>query len=314
MPEVHYIEADQVVHAFQACAKQSATPSWGLDRVAERDLFLDGVYEYGTTAGKNVDAYIIDTGIYVAHADFGGRATWGTNTIDSTNSDCNGHGTHVAGTVGGTTFGVAKLANLIAVKVLDCGGSGSYAAVIAGINWAAAQHQKSGKTTSVANMSLGGGKSTAVNQAVAAAVVAGVVMVVAAGNSNTDACNTSPASEPTAVTVGSTDTGIDTDNSQVDIRSYFSNYGTCVHVFAPGSDITSAWIPPATQNTISGTSMASPHVCGLAALLVGQTPTMEAPDVKTAILGGATVGQIDLQCPGTGSCVNSPNLLGYNGC
>jgi len=252
-------------------------------------------------------------GIYTAHPDFGGRATWGTNTIDTTNSDCNGHGTHVAGTVGGTTFGVAKKVNLIAVKVLDCGGSGSYAAVISGIDWATAQHQKSGKTTSVANMSLGGGKSTAVNQAVAAAVAGGVVMVVAAGNSNADACNTSPASEPTAITVGSTDTGVNVENDQVDVRSYFSNYGTCVHIFAPGSDITSAWIPPATQNTISGTSMASPHICGIAALLVGETPTIAAPDVKTAIVGAATVGAIELKCT-VQACNNSPNLLGYNGC
>jgi len=312
MSEVQYVEANQVVQAYQACATQTATPSWGLDRFAEQQINLDGVYEYPSSAGSGVDAYIIDTGIYTAHADFGGRAVWGTNTVDTQNTDCNGHGTHVAGTVGGTTFGVAKKTALIAVKVLNCAGSGTTAGVIQGIDWTAQQHQKSGKKTAVANMSLGGGKSTTMNAAVAAAVAGGVVMVVAAGNSNTDACNTSPASEPTSICVGATDVGASGVN-QVDIRSYFSNYGTCVHVFAPGSDITSAWIPPATQNTISGTSMASPHMCGIAALFVGDDPSLNTAAVKTAVLGAATAGVIDLQCTTT-ACRNSPNLLGFNTC
>eukprot|EP01116_Phalansterium_solitarium_P017177 TRINITY_DN4164_c0_g1_i2.p1 TRINITY_DN4164_c0_g1~~TRINITY_DN4164_c0_g1_i2.p1 ORF type:complete len:406 (-),score=172.58 TRINITY_DN4164_c0_g1_i2:175-1392(-) len=314
MPEVLYVEADQVVSAFQACSLQSPTPSWGLDRIAEEQLLLDGRYSYPSGAGAGVDAYIIDTGIYIEHADFGGRAVWGSNFVDSKNTDCNGHGTHVAGTVGGTSFGVAKQTKLIAVKVLDCDGSGTNAGVIEGIQYVVNEHQrKKGTSPSVANMSLGGSKSTAVNSAVAAAIKAGVTFVVAAGNSNTDACTSSPASEPLAITVGSTDTAANSSGAQTDIRSSFSNYGKCVSVFAPGSDITSAWIPPYTQNTISGTSMASPHVAGIAALILELHPAYAPADVKQTIVDTANSDMLNLACTNA-NCRQSPNKISYIAC
>ncbi|GHF93805.1 alkaline serine protease [Deinococcus piscis] len=288
-PRVKYIEQDQVMRAN--ATQNGAT--WGLDRVDQRALPLNSSYVYNTTA-SNVTSYIIDTGILTTHSDFGGRAVWGTNqTGDGRNTDCNGHGTHVAGTVGGNTYGVAKGTRLVAVKVLSCDGSGSNSGVIAGINWAASN--RSGPA--VANMSLGGGASQATDDAVSGAVNRGLTMVVAAGNENQNACNVSPARAPLAITVGST--------TRSDARSSFSNYGSCVDINAPGSDITSAWHTGNTAtNTISGTSMASPHVAGGAALVLATNPSYTPAQVNSALNASATTGQL------TG-LNGSPNRLLY---
>jgi len=235
--------------------------------------------------------------------------------FDNTNTDCNGHGTHVAGTVGGKLYGVAKQVTLIAVKVLDCAGSGSNAGVISGINWVATS-KASRKRPSVANMSLGGGKSTATDNAVNAAVKAGVTMAVASGNDNKDACNYSPASAADAISVGATGTDADGRN-QVDNRAYFSNFGTCVDVFAPGLEITSAWIGSKNNEitTISGTSMATPHVCGVVALYLQAHPTATPATIKQWIITNASQGIVQMDCAGAGStCANSPNTFLYSPC
>jgi subtilisin family serine protease len=289
-PAVKYVEQN---HTVSLAATQTPTPSWGLDRLDQHNLPLNNSYTYPTTA-SNVNAYGIDTGIRISHSDFGGRATWGTNTVDSTNTDCNGHGTHTAGTVGGSTYGVAKGVHLVAVKVLDCNGSGSNAGVISGINWVTNNHPAG--QPAVANMSLGGSFDQASNDAVTASINSGVVYGIAAGNSNADACGFSPASTPTAITVGATDTN--------DARASFSNFGTCMHVFAPGVNITSDWNSSDTgTNTISGTSMATPHVVGVAALILAQNPSFTPAQVKSKMLADATSGVVT--SPGTGS----PNKL-----
>jgi serine protease len=307
---LEFIEADQEVHVA-ACASQSGA-DWGLDRTDQKTINLDGVFRYDSVAGAGVDAYIVDTGILTTHTDFGGRATWGANYADSTNSDCNGHGTHVAGTVGGTVYGIAKKVNLIAVKVLNCAGSGTNSGVISGIQYVSDQYSRT-RRPSVANMSLGGSKSTATNNAVAAAVSAGVTFVVAAGNENQDACNVSPASTPTAVTVGATTIdavgGVDKD-----VRASFSNYGTCVTLLAPGELIKSAWIGSnSATRTISGTSMASPHACGVAALYLAKNPTASPATVKSNLISTSSSGIINLACSG-GTCSQTPNRMLYHGC
>jgi subtilisin family serine protease len=309
-PSINFIEQDQIVRAT-ACSPRVAVTSWGLTRISERTkMSLDGFYTYPTTAGSGVTAYVIDTGIYVDHNDFGGRASFGWKADNSwSNSDGNGHGTHVTGTIIGATYGIARAAKAVAVKVLGDDGSGTNSGVLAGVNWVISQYNNA-KKPSVINMSLGGGISTALNLAVDAAVDSGIVVAVAAGNSNTNACSSSPASASRVISVGSTDVGI----SNTDVRSYFSNYGDCVKVFAPGSDITSAWIGSKTaKNTISGTSMASPHVAGIAALKLGDNPTGKAIDIQNSIIAGATNGVIQLQCSNT-ACNKSPNLLAWNGC
>jgi len=287
--------------------------TWGLDRISERVIQLDGRYDY-STEGAGVDAYIIDTGIYVQNNEFEGRAKWGkTFTIDG-DVDCNGHGTHVAGTVGGKLYGVAKKVTLIAVKVLGCDGSGSWSGVISGINWVV-NAAKASKRPSTANMSIGGPKNADVDAAVVNAVAAGVTVVVAAGNENGDACLSSPAAAKTAITVGATAiSGVGSE--QLDSRSYFSNYGTCLDLFAPGSLITSAWIGSKTAvNTISGTSMASPHVCGAAALVLGQQPKATPAEVTTVLLAETNNQGIQLGCSvGATACSKSPNQLLYIGC
>jgi len=248
--------------------------SWGLDRIDDEELPLDRSY-YPTfgNGGDGVTAYIIDTGILATHNEFDGRATQVFNSAGGENTDCNGHGTHVAGTVGAKTYGVAPKVKLVGVKVLSCSGSGSYSGVIAGIEWV----MKNAKKPATANMSLGGGKSVSVNTAIKNLVASGVTTVVAAGNNDGDACDKSPASELSAITVGST--------NRRDMRSPFSNWGKCVDIFAPGSDITAPWIGNNDATiTISGTSMASPHVCGGVALYLGKDPSLSPSDVADMLL------------------------------
>ncbi|MCE6994102.1 S8 family serine peptidase [Saccharothrix sp. S26] len=288
-PAVAFVSQDQRV---QALADQVNPPSWGLDRVDQRDLPLNARYGYATTAG-NVHAYIIDTGIRTTHADFGGRASFDANTTgDGNNTDCNGHGTHVAGTVGGAAHGVAKGVRLHAVKVLSCSGSGTIAGVVAGVDWVTANAQK----PAVANMSLGGGANDALDAAVRRSIGSGVTYAVASGNSNADACGFSPARVAEAITVNATDSG--------DGRASFSNWGTCTDVFAPGVGITSAWNTGDTAtNSISGTSMASPHVAGAAALVLAGSPGASPQQVRDALVSAATPNKVGN--PGSGS----PNAL-----
>jgi subtilisin family serine protease len=287
---VKYVEADARVHLS---GRQVNPPSWGLDRVDQRNLPLNAKYRYVSTAGSGVDAYIIDTGIRFSHVDFGGRATSGIDEVDGgTADDCNGHGTHVSGTVGGSTYGVAKSVSLIAVRVLDCGGSGTWEGVIAGVDWVTANHSG----PSVANMSIQGGKVQSVNDAITNSINSGVVYAVAAANFSDDACLYSPASTPLAITVGAT--------TITDSRASFSNYGTCLDIFAPGENITSDWSSSDTAtNTISGTSMASPHVAGVAALYLSKHPSATTTQVRDAIVNNATNNKVTN--PGTGS----PNKL-----
>ncbi|MCW2903482.1 MAG: serine protease [Streptosporangiaceae bacterium] len=289
-PDVAYVEQNQVMRALDT---QNNPPSWGIDRIDQRNLPLSSSYSYDTTA-SNVTAYIIDTGMLITHSEFGGRARHGRDTVDNDNdaTDCNGHGTHVAGTVGGSSYGVAKGVRLVAVRVLDCSGSGSTAGVIAGIDWVTANAVK----PAVANMSLGGGVSTALDNAVTSSINSGVSYSVAGGNDNASACNSSPSRVPAAITVGAT--------TSTDARASYSNYGSCLDIFAPGSGITSAWYTSTTaSNTISGTSMATPHVTGAAALVLAGSPGSTPAQVATALTGAATTGVVT--GPGTGS----PNRL-----
>lgn len=252
---VRFVEPDERVHEEGV---QTSAP-WDLTRIDERGLDLNGVYSYSST-GAGVSIYIIDTGIQANNVDFGSRARFAFNSVDSRNEDCNGHGTHVAGIAGGTTYGVAKLATLVGVKVLNCQGSGTISSVIAGVNWVT-EHHVVGK--SVANMSLGGGASAAMDDAVRHMIESGVFVSVAAGNDNRDACTYSPARVPEAFTVSASDSA--------DRKASFSNQGPCVDAYAPGVAITSDWIgSPTATNTISGTSMASPLVAGIAALYLSE--------------------------------------------
>jgi hypothetical protein len=281
-----------------ASTPEAPTMLWGLDRIDQRALPLNNQFGRAYT-GSGVTAYIIDTGVLSAHTEFGGRVLSGFSAISDSNGtqDCNGHGTHVAGTVGGSNYGVAPGVAIVPVRVLDCSGSGSTSGVIAGIDWVIAHHVAG--TPAVANMSLGGGRSSALDIAVQSAVSDGVVFVVAAGNSTANACQSSPAGEPLAITVGST--------TSADARSSFSNYGSCVDVFAPGSSITSAWYTSTTaSNTISGTSMASPHVAGVAALGLEIAPNSSVAQISEWITSTATQGVISNAGSG------SPNLLVYS--
>lgn len=277
-PRIAYIEEDG---EMRASATQS-NATWGLDRVDQRNLPLSGSYDYSTTA-SNVSAYVIDTGILASHSQFGGRVQQGYTAINDGygTSDCAGHGTHVAGTIGGSTYGVAKGVKLYPVRVLGCSGSGSTSGIIAGMDWVASTH----RGPSVANMSLGGGASTATDQAVARLRNSGVVVAVAAGNENQDACNVSPARAAGAITVGSTQSN--------DYRSSFSNWGTCVNIFAPGTNITSSWSTgTSATNTISGTSMATPHVAGVAALYLAANPNATPAQVEQALYSNATPNKV----------------------
>lgn len=292
-PNVAYVEQDQTM----SISTTQTGATWGIDRIDQRALPLDGAYTYNAD-GTGVTVYIIDTGINFTHVEYAGRASTGIDEITSggTAADCNGHGSHVSGTVGGTTYGVAKMVKLVAVRVLDCSGSGSISGVIAGIDWVTAHRV----LPAAANMSLGGGYSAALNTSVENSIASGVVYAIAAGNSTADACSSSPASAPSAITVGATDIN--------DAFAYFSNYGTCVKLNAPGVNITSAWMGSSTAtNTISGTSMATPHVAGAAALYLQVNPAATAAQVQSALTGNATPNMITSIGPGT------PNLLLYTG-
>jgi subtilisin family serine protease len=293
-PSVKYVEQDRI--ATIRSTTQTNPPSWGLDRIDQTELPLSKSYTYGSAG--NVTAYIIDTGVRLTHSEFGGRARSGWDFVDNDAdaSDCQGHGTHVAGTVGGATYGVAKDVKLVAVRVLDCNGSGSYSQIIAGVDWVT----KNAVKPAVANMSLGGAAGSALDDAVQRSIDAGVTYAVAGGNDGTDACTKSPARLPDAITVGATDSS--------DKQASFSNYGTCLDLYAPGVNILSSANSSNTATmSMSGTSMATPHVTGAAALYLAENPTATPAQVRDALVGEATEGVVK------NANSKSPNKLLYVG-
>jgi subtilisin family serine protease len=291
-PNVVVVEEDRTVQAFST----QTNPTWGLDRIDQRALPLDARYTAPSPA-SGVKVFVVDTGVRADHVDFSGRVTAGFTAINDGrgSADCNGHGTHVAGTAAGVSFGAAKAATIVPVRVLDCSGSGSISGVIAGLDWIASQLDGS---PAVVNMSLGGSPSSTLDAAVRNVISRGVTVVVAAGNSNTDACNTSPARVSEAVTVAASD--------RSDVRASFSNFGRCVDIFAPGVSIPSAWHTSPTASTqLSGTSMAAPHAAGAVAMLVALEPGLSPAAVESRLTSSATSGV--LSSAGSGS----PNLLLY---
>ncbi|KAI5803340.1 secreted serine protease [Peziza echinospora] len=298
--DVDVVEEDKVVVAYEKL-KQTNAP-WGLGRLSSKAGHVPSAYTFDDSAGRGVNVYVLDTGINTAHVDFGGRARWGKNVADNNDADNQGHGTHVSGTIGGSTYGVAKKANLIAVKVLGDDGSGSTSKLLSGIEWALADSQSHGNSPlkSVVNMSLGGSYSSAINRAVEAATRNGLTFVVAAGNDGVDASGYSPASSPHAITVGATKLG--------DARASYSNYGNFVDVFAPGDKILSTYKGgPRAVHELSGTSMASPHVAGLAAYLIAEEGLSGSDQVTARIKGLAQAGRVLNPGPG------SPNEFVWNG-
>ncbi|HEX8818585.1 MAG TPA: S8 family peptidase [Archangium sp.] len=292
-PEVEYVEENGVM----SISESQSEATWGIDRLDQQNLPLNQTYLYNAS-GKGVHAYIIDTGIRITHREFAGRAEHSFDAFSDgqKGNDCNGHGTHVAATVGGNLYGVAKGVQLHAVRVLNCEGSGSTAGVIAGVDWVANNRV----APAVANMSLGGGKSDALDDAVRRAIAAGVTFVVAAGNENQDACVRSPARTSEAITVGAT--------SNNDQRASYSNWGRCVDVFAPGSEILSAWpTDDASTRVLNGTSMATPHVAGVAALFLERNASASPAAVTSALIDNATPGKVAK----AGTC--SPNRLMFSG-
>ncbi|MFI5932673.1 S8 family serine peptidase [Actinoplanes sp. NPDC051494] len=293
-PAVAYVEQDATVRLAETQTQDN--PTWGLDRTDQTEQPLSKTYTYRSAAG--VTAYVLDTGIKISHEEFGGRARNGYDFIDkdAVAQDCHGHGTHVAGTIGGATYGVAKDVDLVAVRVLDCRGSGSYSAIIAGIDWVT----KNAVKPAVANMSVGGTNSATLNDAVTRSIASGVTYAVAAGNDNRNACGYSPAAAPNAITVGATDSN--------DSRASFSNYGSCLDIFAPGVRITSAGIASDTALAVmSGTSMATPHVAGAAALVAAAHPGWSPARITAELLDRATPGKVSNK--GSGSV----NRLLYTG-
>jgi len=309
------VEQDQMMHAIDvfptADIVQTNAP-WHLDRICRVSISdMDGDYYYRTGAGTGVTAYVIDTGILCTNVDFTKRCEWGIDATGEGAFDGNGHGTHVASIISGATYGVAKKVVPVAVKVLESDGSGTNSGVIAGIDWVTSDFVTR-KKPSVVNMSLGGSKSQALDTVVASSIKKGLSYAIAAGNENQDACNTSPANVKTAVTVGSTELD-DMGDVQSDGRSSFSNWGTCVDVFAPGSAITAAWKDSNTAiRTISGTSMASPVVCGVMALVLSDNPSLTPEQMHELIKSEATANVIDLACGTSANCKKSPNLLVYS--
>ncbi|HXH78307.1 S8 family peptidase [Nocardioides sp.] len=295
-PNVAFIEPDAQVQVSET----QSPATWGIDRIDQRDLPLNNSFTYATS-GAGVTAYVIDTGINTAHVEFSGRAVSGYSAINDGRgtSDCNGHGTHVAGTVGGETYGVAQDVRLVAVRVLDCNGSGSNSGVIAGVDWVSQNHAAG--APAVANMSLGGGVSSALDTAVNNSIADGVTYALAAGNdSGANACNGSPGRVAAGLTIGST--------TNTDARSSFSNIGSCLDMFAPGSSIMSAWHTSTTAtNTISGTSMATPHVAGAAALYLQSNPSASPATVSNALISASTPNKV------TNAGTGSPNRLLYVG-
>ncbi|QWV97179.1 S8 family peptidase [Geomonas nitrogeniifigens] len=288
-PNVEYIEQDQAVSI--GIEVSQAVSTWNLDRIDQRALPLDGYFNY-LNSGVGVTAYVIDTGIRTSHTEFGGRASIGYDALGGNGQDCNGHGTHVSGTIGGSHYGVAKDVALVGVRVLDCSGSGAISGVVSGVDWVT----KYKKLPAVANMSLGGGASTALDSAVSNSINGGVTYAIAAGNSKQDACRYSPARVPAALTVGAT--------TSSDARASYSNYGACLDLFAPGSNVTSSWYSSDTATaTLSGTSMATPNVTGVAAQYLQTNPTATPAGVAAALTGNATPGVVGN--PGK----KSPNLL-----
>lgn len=304
-PIVEFVEHDRILHAPPISQDTQLFATWGLDRIDQKELLLDSTYTTGGRTGANVNAYVVDTGILSTHTDFGNRVKTGYSSIlnDASTTDCNGHGTHVAGIIGSVTYGVAKGVSLVPVRVLDCDGSGTLGSVIAGLDWVIqdAQLDTNKNKRAVINLSLGGSTSVSMDRAVQKIVESNIPVIVAAGNDNANACNTSPAREPVAITVGAT--------TITDARASYSNYGNCIDIFAPGSAITSTWWTSSSNsatNTLSGTSMAAPFVAGVAALAFEMNTTATATEIGNLIKNQATANKV------TNLGSGSNNLLLYS--
>jgi serine protease len=308
-PEVAYVEQDGYATVQQDCDIQQNLPAglWGLYRINHRSLPIGNVYHFHDTTENTVRAYILDTGVLITHVDFDGRAIYGANFVDAVQPDQHGHGTHVASTVGGSMYGVLKNAVIVAVKVLGKNGSGTFTGIIQGIQWTTTDANKyRGVNPAVGNMSLGGGRNQGLNDAVDASSAQGVAWIVASGNSNADACNFSPASAPTALSVGAT--------TNTDARASFSNWGRCQHIWAPGANVLGAWMTSnSATNTISGTSMASPHACGVVGTYLATQPATPPIPPATAFAAVRALGTQNVVTDGK-EAQGTPNILAYARC